>query len=92
MWNPIVWVAVAGWVLAVGTYGVQKVVQARQWQAAYDQGVTAGKASASAGAVSSANQTAAAERQATEATPLPADKAAIVELCRKSASCRERVR
>jgi hypothetical protein len=42
--------------------------------------------------VAAAVETAKAAHQAEADTPLPADKAAIMELCRKSASCRERVR
>ena len=41
-------------------------------------------------AVKAAIETAAAERKAVEDTPLPADKAAVIELCKRRASCRER--
>jgi hypothetical protein len=37
-----------------------------------------------------ANDIAKAAHEAEASTPLPADKAAILELCRRSASCRER--
>jgi hypothetical protein len=39
MWNPLLWFAIVGWVLAGGTYIVQKVKRGQQWQMAYDQGV-----------------------------------------------------
>jgi dihydrodipicolinate synthase/N-acetylneuraminate lyase len=52
--------------------------------------VEATKAAISAGAVEAATKTAAAEREAFETTPLPANKPAIVDLCKRSASCRER--
>jgi hypothetical protein len=67
-----------------------KVLEGQRVQAAYEKGVISGKGSASTATVASATETAAAERTAEEATPLPADKQAIVDLCRKSASCRER--
>jgi hypothetical protein len=50
------------------------------------------EAKTSTATVAAAVETAKAAREAEEATPLPADMAAIVELCRKSASCRERGR
>jgi hypothetical protein len=87
--NPLIYVAVIGWLMALGTYGFQKVQQARQWQLAYDQGLTAGKATTAAAAVESAQKTLAIEQQAIDTTPVPASKAAIVELCKRSSSCRE---
>lgn len=42
------------------------------------------------GTVAAAVETAKAEREAEAETPLPADKAAILDLCKRSASCRER--
>ena len=88
--NPLIWMAVLGWIVAAGGYGTMKVLEASRVQAAYDKGVTAGRGSASTATVAAATETAAAEREAIETTPLPADKAAIMDLCKRSASCRER--
>jgi hypothetical protein len=52
--------------------------------------VEATKATISAGALEAATKTAAAEREAIEATPLPESKAAVIALCKQRASCRER--
>lgn len=52
--------------------------------------VEATKARISADALAAVEKTAEAEREAIEITPLPRDKSAIVELCKRSASCRER--
>lgn len=88
--SPLIWVAVVGWLAAAGTYGFQKLKQGQVWQTAYGQGVTAGKGSASTATVAAATETANAERQAFDTTPLPPSKAAIVDLCKRSASCREK--
>jgi Sec-independent protein translocase protein TatA len=49
-----------------------------------------GQAQTATATVASATETAKAERQAEAETTLPADKQAILDLCRRSASCRER--
>jgi predicted membrane-bound mannosyltransferase len=79
--------AVVGLVILAGTVVTgYKMHEARKIAAA----VEAAKAAISAGAVEAVTKTAAAEREATDNTPLPADKQAIVELCKRSASCKER--
>lgn len=72
------------------TYGTMWVKQ--QWAVshAYRAGQEAGEAAVSAKGVAAATETADALRAAEAATPLPADKAAIVALCKKRPSCRER--
>lgn len=88
--SPLIWIAALGWLTAAGAYGFQKIKAIEAARAAYDTGYESGRASASAATVAAATATAAAEREAIDLTPLPASKAAIVELCRKRASCRER--
>lgn len=84
------------WIIGVlvaalpATYAVTKLRANMEVRAAYAEGKQAGLASASASTVEAATKTAAAERAAEEATPLVRDQAAIDELCRRSASCRER--
>lgn len=88
--SPLVWLALAGWLATGVTYGVQEFQKGRQWRAAYDKGFGAGEAAASKSTVVAATETARAEREAAEATPIPADKSAVTELCKRRASCRER--
>lgn len=52
--------------------------------------VEATKAKVSAEALVAVEKTAEAEREAFDTTPLPPSKPAIVDLCKRSASCRER--
>lgn len=81
-----IWLLAA--IIAFGgvTYAAYKNHQAKQIAAA----VEATKARISADALASVEKTAEAEREAIEITPLPRDKSAIMELCKRSASCRER--
>jgi hypothetical protein len=90
MTNPLIWLALVGWLLAGGVYGFQKLQQGRQWQVAYDEGLEAGKGATASTALAAAVETAKEERKAIEDTPLPPDKAAVIALCKRSASCRER--
>ena len=71
---------------SAGLFAAYKNHEAKKIAAA----VEATKATISAGAVEAATKTAAAEREAFDTTPLPANKPAIVDLCKRSASCRER--
>jgi transposase-like protein len=86
----MIWLLVIGLLSGPATYGVMKVQELRKWRAAYDQGLEAGRGAAAASTVAAATETATAEREAEEATPLPADRSAVNELCKKRASCRER--
>ena len=88
--SPLLWLALVGWLAAGGTYAVQEFQKGRQWRVAYDKGFGAGEAAASKSTVVAATETARAEREAAEATPIPADKSAVTELCKRRASCRER--
>jgi hypothetical protein len=90
MTNPIIWVAIVGWVLAGGVYAVKTVQEGRQWQTAYGQGLAAGKASAGSAVIASATEAVREERKALDDTPLTAERAAIIAACKREASCRER--
>lgn len=73
------------------TYGVMAVKRNWEVKAAYDKGFEAGKGTASAATVEGATRTASAERQAeADVPPVPAERAAIIERCKRAASCRER--
>jgi hypothetical protein len=76
-------------VIILGAGGVW-FINSSQKNAAFQKGVEAGKGAASTAAVAAATETSEAQRTAEAETPLPADKLAIIELCRRSASCRER--
>lgn len=71
---------------SAGLFAAYKNHEAKKIAAA----VETTKATISAGAVEAVTKTAAAEREAFDTTPLPASNAAIVDLCKRSASCRER--
>lgn len=59
-------------------------------EGARNEGIAIGTGKTATATLEAATKTAAAERAAEAETPLPADKAAIIALCRRSASCRER--
>jgi predicted negative regulator of RcsB-dependent stress response len=84
--SPNVWllVVIAG-MGAVIYFGNQRL-QERKAAAAKSEAIATGATDT----VKAAVETAKAAQEAEASTPLPADKAAIIELCRKSASCRER--
>ena len=71
--------------LGVG-YGAYKNHQTKLIAAA----VEGAKAKISAEALVAVEKTVEAEREAFDTTPLPPSKPAIVDLCKRSASCRER--
>lgn len=72
------------------TYGTMWLKKEWAVSAAYKQGKTDGEAAVSAKGVASAADTVNEIRRAEAETPLPADKTAIIDLCKKRASCRER--
>ena len=99
MTAALIWAALKPWlksfnvwlVLAIAGMGVviwigNGKLRERNAEAASSKAV----ATNATATVKAATATATAERAATDATPLPADKQAILDLCRKSASCRER--
>lgn len=88
--SPLIWLCMVLGLALPATYGTMKVLEASRVQAAYDKGVAAGRSSASTATVAAATATAAAEREATETTPLPANRAEILDLCKRSTSCREK--
>lgn len=87
---PSTWLIGALALGLVATWGTMKIKHQAEVAASYEKGVNAGKAEASTATVAAATKTAEAEREATDSTPLPADKAAIIALCKQRASCRER--
>lgn len=88
--GPMVYLVIALGLALPATYGALKVKHSWEMKAAYDKGIEVGKSFASAATVASATKTAEAERAATDETPLPTDRADIIALCKRSASCKER--
>ena len=88
--SPLIWLCVAlGAALPIGS-GVVKFNEGRHLAAAYAEGMAAGKGQAATTTVVEATKTAEARREAEADTPLPIDKQAINELCkRRPKSCRE---
>ena len=86
----LVWIAAAGWLAAAGVGTVQEFRVRSQCSAAYAEGKTAGRGEGAAATLAEAKKTADAEREAAENTPLPADKQAIRDLCKRKSSCREK--
>ena len=83
-------------ILAIGmpvTYGVMKVKMHSAVSAAYSKGVRDGKALAAAETTARSMATMRALEAGSDAAPdVPEDKAKIIDLCRRSASCRDRKR
>jgi len=75
------------------TYGVMTVKRQIAVSHAYEAGKRVGEEIVAAATTAKAREivTAQAEGEAS-AAPVPADKAAIIALCQRSASCRERKR
>ena len=91
MFPPSVYLMLALALSGPVTYGVMWIKQQRAVAAAYAAGKVAGSASISAAGVKGAEETAKARREAeAETPPVPADKAALIKLCKRSTSCRER--
>jgi hypothetical protein len=81
-----IWLLAAAIAFGGVTYAAYQNHKAKMIAAA----VEATKAKASADALAAVEKTAEAEREAIDLTPLPPDKSAILDLCKRSASCRER--
>lgn len=89
--TPLAVLALAGWLAVPVTYGTMWIKAERAKVAAYNSGHEDGAASVSASGVKGAEKTARARIEVEEATPpTPTDKAELIALCRRSASCRER--
>lgn len=89
--TPLAVLALAGWAATAGTYGVMWISKERAKTEAYAAGHAAGYASVAAKGVEAAEKTARARLEAENETPAtPADKAELIKLCKRSASCRER--
>lgn len=88
--SPLIWLAIVGLLSGPATYGVMKIQELRKWKAAYQLGFDAGKGHSATSTVTEATKTAEAIREAEAETVVPVDKQAIIELCKKRASCRER--
>jgi hypothetical protein len=88
--TPSMWLggAVAG-CLALFAAGVT-IKHRTQLADAVETGKAIGTGEASTAAVTAATETATALREAEAETPLPVDKQAILDLCKRRASCRER--
>ena len=87
---PTFWLIVMLGAAVPLTYGTMWLKQQWAVSVAYKEGKKDGAAEVTAKGVAAAGDTAAAIRDADATTPLPADKAAIVALCKQRASCRER--
>ena len=87
--GPLLYLCMALGAALPVTYGVMAVKNTWAVSAAYKQGKVDGAGAASAAGIDSANQTVGIIRDAEETTPLVTG-AAIRELCKKRASCRER--
>jgi hypothetical protein len=73
------------------TYGVMSMKREFAVKEAYKTGVKAGQEQAAAAVTKSATETVVAVAQGeAEAPTVPPDKAKIIELCKRSASCRSR--
>lgn len=87
---PIAWLVGAG-VVCVGLFfGAVTIRHNAEVAGARNEGVAIGTGKSSTAALEAVAKTAEAERAAEAETPLPADRAAIIALCKRSASCRER--
>lgn len=88
--TPAVWLggAMAVCIALFATHVVTR--HAAEVKGARNEGIAIGTGASSTAALEAAAETAAAERAAEAETPLPADKLAIIALCKRSASCRER--
>jgi hypothetical protein len=88
--TPTVWLVAAG-ITAAGLFaGGVAIRHNAQVTAARETGEATGAGKAATAALDAATKTAEAERQAAEEVGTVTDKAAIIELCKRSASCRER--
>lgn len=89
--TPLAWLALAGWLAVPLTYGTMWVKREVAVHGAYEAGKKDGAAAVAAAGVESAERTARARVEAEAEVPAtPADKADLIKLCKRSASCRER--
>lgn len=92
--SPLIWLSAVSLIAVPVTYGVTKVRASTQIaaasKAAYMQGFDVARGQLSTATVVEATKTAEAIREAEAETPIPVDKQAIAELCKRRASCRER--
>lgn len=71
-------------------FGAVTIRHNAELKGARNEGIAIGTGKTATAALEAATKTADAERAAEAETPLPADKAAVIALCKRSASCRER--
>lgn len=88
--SPMLWLVGILAIATPVTYGITKIRANMEAKAAYAEGKQAGLGAASTATVAGATKTAEAERAAEEAIPLTAERAELIKLCNRSASCRER--
>jgi hypothetical protein len=87
---PTTWL-IGGIVVSVALFfGVVQVRHMAKLEAVRSEGVAIGKGESSAAALKAAEKGAEAERAAEAETPVTLDRAAIIALCKRSASCKER--
>ena len=84
--SPNIWLA-AG-IVAFG--GFAAVYHTTKVDRAYERGIDAGKGATTTETLAAAKATRDAQEQAEAETTLPADKAEIIERCKRAASCRDR--
>lgn len=88
--TPIVWL-IAALLIAGGTWlGAYAIKKNTQINEARKEGIAIGTGEAAWKTLQAANETVAAERAAEAETPVNPDKAALIEICKRSASCTHR--
>jgi hypothetical protein len=85
MGHPLLWAAVAGWLLAAGTYIVKDITGDRAVSASYAKGKTDGAAEVAAASKKASEKANEDARQAHRDARLPGS----VERLRKSGACRD---
>lgn len=89
--GPQIWLILALAASGPATYGVMVLKQHRIEVAAYASGKAAGAQMVAAATTASAQETVATVEQGERmAEVVPADKQKIIDLCKRSASCRDR--
>ncbi len=91
--GPMAYLCIALMIAIPAQYGVMKLQQIRHVSAAIEEGKRIGAGSVAAKTTEAATETVAAvEAGERAAEPAPADKSKLIELCNRSASCRDRKR
>jgi hypothetical protein len=89
--GPAAYLIVGLLVMNGATYGVMKLKQIRVAEASWNAGHKAGAGSVAATTTQKAQETVSAVEQGERTAPaVSADRLKLIELCKKSASCRDR--